>query len=302
MPIHLPPLSRRQFVSGAVAAGAGLLLPGQGWAAEPPLDPNRWALLADTHVWERRDDAYRGAKPGPNFIQAREEILTLRPRPARAIVAGDNVFLKGHAADYAVLLDLVKPLRASGMALDLALGNHDHRETFWQAMQSVLPKRSAPSVLLQRQVAVLETAAANWFLLDSLEKTNSTPGLLGQAQLDWLAKELDARREKPALVLTHHYPTGFQGLRDGAALLELLAPRRQVKAHVFGHSHIWQHSTAHGIHLVNLPATAWVFDQAQPHAWVDMTLAAGGATLVLHSLDKKHPKHGERLELTWRAG
>ncbi len=48
MPIHLPPLSRRGFLKATLAAGAAAVLPGRTGAADPAVDPNRVALLADT--------------------------------------------------------------------------------------------------------------------------------------------------------------------------------------------------------------------------------------------------------------
>ena len=118
----------------------------------------------------------------------------------------------------------------------------------------------------------------------------------------WLARALDARPERPAIVdgpsTTCSISTAW---RTPTRFLEVLTPRPQVKAYIFGHSHIWQRGTWHGIHLINLPAVAWVFDALQPHAWVDMKLAATGATLTLSSLDKRHRLHGERLELKWRT-
>ena len=299
MPIHLPPISRRQFLAGSLAAGAGLLLPGTAEAAAAA-DPNRWALLADTHIWERRDGLYREVKPAENLAQAQGEILALQPPPAAAFVAGDTAFLQGHAADYAVLLDLVKPIRTAGVPVHLALGNHDDRDNFHKAITAAEPK-TAPSPVAGKCVAVLETPRVNWFLLDSLDKTGVTAGVLGKAQLDWLAKALDARRGKPAIVLAHHYLFLPGGLDDTDDLLEVLVPRRQVKAYIFGHSHAWRHSTWEDIHLLNLPAVAWVFEKTQPHGWVDLTLSAAGAAVVLHAFDKKHPKNGERLELKWRG-
>ncbi len=71
------------------------------------------------------------------------------------------------------------------MPVHLALGNHDNRERFWEALPE---EKAAQRPLADRQVALLRTPRANWFVLDSLEKTLSTPGLLGQEQLDWLAE------------------------------------------------------------------------------------------------------------------
>lgn len=52
---------------------------------------------------------------------------------------------------------------------------------------------------LGKFVAVLETPRANWFLLDSNNPPDGTAGRLGKAQLDWVAKELDARPDRPAI-------------------------------------------------------------------------------------------------------
>ena len=79
-------------------------------------------------------------------------------------------------------------------------------------------------------------------MLDSLEATLSTPGLLGQEQLDWLAAALDANPGKPALVLLHHNPATsghVGGLKDTEALFEVIRPRKQVKGlHLRPHSRL----------------------------------------------------------------
>ena len=92
--------------------------------------------------------------------------------------------------------------------MHLVLGNHDQRENFWAAFPEAKPALPAAD----RHAAVVETPLANWFLLDSLYKTNVTPGLLGAAQLQWLAKALDAHADKPALLVAHHNLEGLTGL------------------------------------------------------------------------------------------
>jgi len=301
MPTHVSTISRRRFLAGSLAAGAGLLWPRPAVAAEPPVDPNRWALLADTHVWEHRDRLHGGVKPAENFALARRQILALRPRPAGVIITGDCVYIQGKPGDYAVLAEEVEPFRRAGLPVHFVLGNHDHRENFYRAFPGTKPAGEAP--VPGKHVAMLPAPHANWFLLDSLQRTNYTPGRLGRAQLAWLAKALDARRDKPALLVMHHNPdpTGkSEGLQDTAALMEVLLARKNVKAYVFGHTHRWQLGRREGIHLINVPATAWLFDKAQPRGWLDVKLHPGGATLVLNSLDGRHPKHGETVELKWR--
>jgi Icc protein len=302
MPIHLPPLSRRQFLTGSLAAGAGLLLGDRLLADASSVDANRFVLLADIHIWEHRDRDVRGIRPATNFLLARQEFLALAPRPAAAIVAGDCVFDQGQAADYAVLAELVQPIRQAGLSLHLVLGNHDNRENLYATFPDARPSGTPPVV--DKHIAVLETPNANWFLLDSLHKTKYTPGRLGTEQLDWLARALDARPDKPALVVAHHYPDQkpkTSGLEDTQALFDVLLPRKQVKAYVFGHSHRWAHQVQDGFHLVNLPTPAWIFDETQPRGWVDARLRPDGASLTLHALDKTHKANAQTLELTWRT-
>jgi 3',5'-cyclic AMP phosphodiesterase CpdA len=201
---------------------------------------------------------------------------------------------------------LLEPIRAAGMPIHIGLGNHDNRERFWAAVPAE-HRQDAP--VKDKHVALIETERANWLMLDSLNVTLEIPGLLGADQLAWLARTLDARADKPALVMVHHNPP-FAGrdpqksgaLLDTAALLDVLAPRKHAKVLFFGHSHRWSHEQRpDGLHLVNLPATAYVFDAGQPSGWVDARIQLDGATLALHTLDPSHPATGQKLDLHWRT-
>ncbi len=301
MPIHVVPISRRQFLAGTLATGAGMLLPSSVWSAESSGDADRWALTADTHVWENRDQVRNGVKPAENLAKAARQIIAMKNRPAGLIVAGDCACMEGKPGDYGVLAEEVQPLCKAGVPVHFALGNHDHRKNFFAAFPKTVPEGKWP--VPDRHISILETPHADIILLDSLEKTNYTPGRLGEPQLHWLAKALDARPDKPVLLVAHHHPLslGKQGLLDIAALYKVIVPRKQVKVFFFGHSHRWQRAEHEGVHLVNLPATAWLFDKSQPRGWVEVRLKPRGATLVLHSLDPKHPKNGETVPLKWRS-
>jgi Icc protein len=217
------------------------------------------------------------------------------------VILGDCAFDNGESGDYAALTALLKPLRADGSPIHLALGNHDNRERFWEALHE---EQIAKRPLADRQVALLRTQLANWFILDSLEKTRSTPGLLGHEQLDWLAKTLDANSSKPALVLVHHNSglTGNMGLKDTAAFLDIIRPRRQVKAYIYGHTHAWGVEQDYsGIHFINLPPVSYVFQAGQPSGWVHATLARSGLRLELRCVDTSHKAHGQVVNLEWRS-
>jgi hypothetical protein len=146
---------------------------------------------------------------------------------------------------------------------------------------------------------------------------------------------LDKFNDRPALVFVHHQPflrlgdgthlddyersqaslenpttaqpdaTGKKpandALRDTIPLLKILLPRKHVKAYFFGHTHQYTHKQIDGLHLVNLPSTAWIFMKGQPLGWTDMHLEKNGAKLQLHCLDPKHPLHKDKLDLEWRA-
>ena len=301
MPMHLPPISRRQFLLRSLASGAALALSPSLFAATRRTDPNSWALLSDIHLAADRSLIARGINMTDHFTSVSRELLALPECPAGVFITGDCAYNSGQAKDYALVAELLEPIRVGQMPVHLALGHHDNRERFWDAF----PKEKATQrPLADRQVALLRTPRANWFVLDSLEKTLSTPGLLGQEQLDWLAGALDANPDKPALVLVHHNPgiSGNIGLKDSAALLEIMRPRKQVKAYIFGHTHDWDvWQDASGIHLINLPPVAYVFSPEKPAGWVHTTLERKGMRLELRCIDSTHKSQGQIVQLQWRA-
>lgn len=302
MPIHLPPISRRQFLVRSLVGTAGLGLCPELLAAAKRTDPNSWALLADTHIAGDAAAVARGINMTDHFKQVSRELLALPKRPAGVWIAGDCAYNSGQAADYAQLAHLLDPIRQDQMPVHLALGNHDHRERFWEVLQQ---EKAIKRPLADRQVAQISTPRANWFVLDSLEKTLATAGLLGQEQLDWLAGALDAHPDKPALVLAHHNPgtmASVGGLKDTEGLYAVIRPRKQVKAYIFGHTHAWKvEEDPSGIHLINLPPVAYIFRPGDPAGWVHATLERKGMRLELRCLDTAHKAHAQVVKLRWRA-
>lgn len=301
MPIHLPPRSRRSFFKRSALAGAGLALAPELFAAMRRTDANSWALLADPHIAADPARVERGVNMTDNFKAVSQELLALPRRPAGVFVVGDCAFSKGEPEDYAALAELLEPLRAGDLSLHLTLGNHDQRENFWLALEA---KKSAKRPVADRQVALIRSAFVNWFMLDSLEQTLATPGLLGPAQLDWLAEMLDANRKKPAVILVHHNPGregNIPGLKDTEDLFKVIRPRSQVKAWIFGHTHKWNVTADEsGIQLVNLPPAAYVFHEGDPAGWVQATARADGMKLELRCVDTTHKAHAQVVDLKWR--
>jgi hypothetical protein len=301
MSLHLLPISRRRFLASAAATGVGLLAGYGARADEPRVAADRWALLADTHVAADRGLTHLGANMADNLARVVAAVAGLDPRPAGVVLDGDAAYQRGEPEDYRLAGELLRPLVEARVPLHLTLGNHDHRDNF----RAGLLRGAARSPLVSREVAVLEMEQANWFLLDTLDRVAATPGELGREQLDWLAGALDAHPRKPALVVLHHnpqwpVPAKPMGLADTERLFGVVVPRQQVKALVFGHTHVWGRDRHEGLHLINLPPVAYLFTPGAPNGWVDLRLREGGAVLTLHALDPRHPRDGETADLAWR--
>ncbi|HTL29786.1 MAG TPA: metallophosphoesterase [Tepidisphaeraceae bacterium] len=305
MPITLPPISRRRFLKGAVAATGAVALGSRFsfGANATPADPNRLALLSDTHISPDKNYLHKtGIKVWDQYQQVTREVLALEQRPAALLVNGDCALDHGTAAAYATFTEGLDPIRTAGVPVHLGLGNHDARADFANAFPTddVRVKE-----ITDHTVSIVRLPTVDWYILDSLVKTKYTPGALGPAQLAWLAKSLDANPDRPSVLMMHHQPDTraekANGLTDTQALLEIVHPRKQVKAVLFGHTHIWTHYEQEGIHFVNLPTTAYVFDPKQPAGWVDAQLSQKGMKLELHAIAPNHPQDKQTLDLPWRA-
>jgi Icc-related predicted phosphoesterase len=272
------------------------------------VDPNRVALLSDTHISADLNLAYPGTKwPGSpvkesehewvnmakSFVEAGRSVIALNPRPAHLIINGDCAFSNGKEAEYKELLRLVEPIRAAGITVHVTIGNHDNRENLWKLLPFL--KKEQMGV----QADVIELAHANLVLLDSGKR-----GILGDEQLNWLAKQLDERADKPALIFGHFNPypnrgvRPIRGMRDGASLLKLLVERKHARAYVYGHTHEWQHDRRDHLHLINLPAVSYYFGKGHAHGWVELKLTETSADLELHCINNKHTQHGERRQVS----
>ena len=309
MPIHLGPMTRRDFLSGTTGAAAALLLGGRAGAADKlKIDPNCFALLSDTHVPAEAKKTQGGVNMTDNFTKAVAQVAGLETAPAGVILCGDLAHVRGLPTEYRQFAPILRKLTEAKLPTHLIVGNHDHRENLYSALAESKP---AKPLLIGRHVSIVQSPRANWFLLDSLEVVNAAPGLLGKKQLAWLGKALDAHTDKPAIVMAHHDPSlapppkpgskprRTSGLKDGAALLEVIVGRKHVKAFINGHRHNYQQRTYKGLHVTGLPATAYTFGK-QPSSWVLASLKETGISLELRCLDPKHAAHGKKVELTWR--
>ena len=263
--------------------------------------PSDWfALLSDTHIATDPKAVARGQVMARNLEAVIAGILEQPTLPKAAFIDGDLAFLDGQSGDYQTLIELLKPLREAGIPLHLTLGNHDDRDNFRAALGFEAP--GSPD-LMSKHVAVIPAAGHRFLLLDSLDAVNVTPGKIGSDQLGWISRVIDAEPQVPVIVLVHHnLGANATSLTDQAALLEALGSRRQVKAVLFGHTHVWEHQADESdLHLVNLPAIAYPFAANQPLGWCRLSLTPASASLELHCVGGNRDKDGQRIELPWRS-
>lgn len=298
MPVHLPAVSRRRFLTTLGAGAVACLSRADAADAEDDLV----YLLNDTHIGEKHPPD----SPVPSHLRQVVSELAARPRkPAAVLINGDLALKDGQPGDYRHFDRLVRPLRTAGIDVHCTLGNHDERTVFFETLKEERPEDSPVE---SRHVSVVETRFANFFLLDSLKKTMVTQGNLGRVQRDWLAAALDRFTDKPAIVVAHHNPrlggdpNHFPGgLIDSQELWDILAARQQVKAYVHGHIHDRSFAEHRGIHIINTPATSYVADPAKSTTgWTTAKLSGSGVELTTHTNIADHPWNGVSKRLTWR--
>ncbi len=300
MPIHLSQQTRRQFlgtIGVAVVAGTN-----RGFADERTADDLVY-LLNDTHIGEKHPPT----SPVPTHLrQAVTELVERDAKPAAVLINGDLALKDGQPGDYQHFARLIAPLHKAKIATHLTLGNHDHRKTFYDVMKEQRPE--SPPVE-SRHISVVKTRHANFFLLDSLQKTMVTQGTIGPQQRQWLTMVLDAHADRPAIIVTHHNPRlggdplHFPGgLIDSEELWNVLAARPHVKAYIHGHIHDRGVAEHRGIHILNTPATSYVADpKKSTTGWTLARFAPNGVTLTTRTTDTSHPWNGQTKTLNWRS-
>lgn len=268
-----------------------------------------WILFSDTHIAEDLALQARESCMADNLKRCVAQALKEKEKPFGVMVNGDLAFSDGQAGDYSAFIGLMQPLRDAGLPVHLTLGNHDNRETFSANCTSLdLALMEEKKPIAQKHVSVVSSARVHWVLLDSLDKVNSTPGMIGEAQLAWIDRTLSGLTDKPTIVMTHHNPQGpvpegkkHTGLADSAEFLSVLESHKNVKALFYGHTHNWEVTNGDktGLHHVNLPPIAYVFNKARPNGWVRATIKDDGMDLELRSLNPAHGEHGQKVSLVW---
>jgi len=289
-------LNRRSFIKNSIfAAGAASFgIAEITYAAAG--DSTRWALLSDTHIPADRAERYRGFSMVENLDALLPGVAASKPDGIG--ITGDIARLTGKVEDYAVVKEYVDRLSQTAPVY-MALGNHDNFKNFTEAF----PATSGEKVPLKgKHVTVVNAGPVRLIFLDSLQITNNTAGVLGQAQRNWLDKYLKESDQTPTLLFLHHtFGESDGALLDDLRFFKVILPQRQVKAVVFGHSHVYNLSKQDDLDLINLPSTAYNFGDTHPVGWVDAAFTAAGASLKLNAIAGNRADDGKVTEIKWRS-
>jgi len=298
--IFFKPMNRRSFIQTGLAAFGTLVTLNAG--CSPGLikkdeKQTRLALLADTHIPEDVENNYRGFYPYRNLEKVVPDLVS--NSPDGVLIAGDLARLTGQSGDYTNLRKLLNPV-AEKTPVFMALGNHDDRQNFLKVFDETPGDKPD---MKGKHVTVVKKAATRVIMLDSLLYTNKVPGLLGKAQRQWLENYLKESDDTPTILCFHHALTDSDGdLLDVPRLFSMIAPIRKVKAIVYGHSHAYGFSEFEGIHLINLPAVGYNFNDSEPIGWVEARLGNRGGDFVLHAIGGNLDQDGSVTKLAWRKG
>ena len=292
-------MNRRNFIKTSLAALGTVAALNTGCASglkRTQYQASRWALLSDTHIPEDVNNNYRGFYPYQNLQKTVPGIISALPDGIA--ITGDLARLTGQLGDYENLKKLLDPI-AEKRPIFMALGNHDNRDNFVKVFDNV-PGEKQP--VQGKHVVVANKPPARLIILDSLLYVNKTPGLLGKAQRQWLENYLTECDDTPTILCFHHsLEDGDGDLLDLPRLFSAMKPIRKVKAIVYGHSHVYKFTQFKGIHLINLPAVGYNFNDIDPVGWVEASLTAKGGLFKLHAIAGNTSNDQSVTKLKWRT-
>jgi len=291
-------LSRRRFFH--LAGLAALAFPLRGLAALDTSGGDEIVILNDIHLTGIPEEKMpANAKDDDDHLRAAvRQILALPKKPAAVIINGDLALSIGTAADYAVVRELIAPLRDAGIPVHLTLGNHDVRDVFVQAFPEM---KSASALKEHRHNGLIDLPSTRLILLDTLDQTPGPAGKLGAEQIAWVLAKIDEVPTKQVILVGHHNPqvggdtSHYKGgLADTADFWPEIAQRDQVKAYIHGHTHEWTQASENRIHIISTLACAYVFNKnTNATGWTSARFNAHGFQLKLNTLETDHAWNGE---------
>lgn len=207
--------------------------------------------LTDSHLFGEPQGQLLGLDTYDSLQRVIELVLAERSRIDLVLATGD-LSQDGSTDSYRYFRQLSERIAAP---VRWCPGNHDQRENMHEVARS--------SGLMN---PVLDLGNWRIVLLDSLIP-GKVFGRLHAAQLALLDKTLGEAPERHCLVCLHHHPVVIGsrwmdrlGLRNAAALFDILARHAQVRVLLWGHIHQEFDQVRDGLRLLASPSTCVQFE------------------------------------------
>jgi len=195
------------------------------------------AQISDLHIKRPGALAYRRVDTAPYLQRCVERLNATQPRPEAVVITGDLVD-QGTPDQYEHLKALLAPL---AIPYYLLVGNHDDRTN----LRAAFPEREELHTGGEFVQYAIDIGPLHLIALDSMVPGQSA-GLLCDARLAWLEKQLDKARNKPVIVALHHPPfvSGIGHMDElrldpeaAQKLAALLSRHANIERVICGHVH-----------------------------------------------------------------
>jgi 3',5'-cyclic-AMP phosphodiesterase len=299
MAVYIPPLNRRTFLKTTSLAATGLMIGctdsitgSYSDGNDVPVDPNYFALLADTHIDHPKTTAH-GYLTAENLEMSVQRILNNPERlPAGVIINGDFGDSRATADQYGLAKWILKPLSEAGIPIYITIGNHDLRDQFFQVFEDYLDENGP---VTNRHVGMIETPNVYMLLADTSEGM-STPGMFRDHQLQWINDFLHQKNDKPVLIFGHH---PAQDVADFEAFYNMVKPHKHAKAFIAGHRHRMELNMRDDFHLLMQPPVRGT-GQTTPIGFFHAQILSDRLDFVVDNIIRSSHWHGRRYSLAYR--
>ncbi len=211
------------------------------------------AQISDLHIAGWGQKAYGIAPTAENLACCVDHINQLKPEPDLVLVTGDITY-SGLAEEVERTSTLLQRLRAPFYVVP---GNHDDRNTLW----SVFGGNACPTMDQGFIHYVIDGYELRLIGLDS-----TVPGEPGgefcPVRAAWLEEQLNAGKDQPTVIFTHHPPlkcgvleTDEDGFVGADRLGDIVARYPNIESILCGHIHLQAHARWRGTVVNTAPST-----------------------------------------------
>ena len=218
------------------------------------------AQISDLHIQGRTGETRN--KSFDEFVALERCVAQINtfPYPIDLVIATGDLVQRGRAREYEPLKEALSALKSPYVLLP---GNHDERTALRSTFENPGYFRDPEFLHFE-----LDEFPVRILGLDTL-KVGSHGAEFCPKRLDWIAKRLGEKRDKPTLIAMHHPPfpsglphfdrLGFEGLDEFA---RIVASAPQVERLICGHIHRSISVKFAGTAGTVAPATCYLYELA----------------------------------------